>query len=241
MSLVQPLAAQRRHIALSLAALAVLATTHSAWAADEAEETRRLVEQAREAFDTVADTPGYESLREGLKGAHGVLIFPSLVRGGLVVGATGGTGVLLARGAGSRGDGTETGWSSPAFYTLGGLNVGLLAGGETAQVVVLVNSQAALERLLSNSVKLGAEASVALGAGGKGRAANIRADFITYARTRGAYAGLSLEGSVLDVRRTLNRAYYGQAVGVSDILIQRTVAQPHADALREAVARRSGG
>ena len=222
---------QRRNVTLSLAALALLATTRSAWATDQ-EDAKRIVDHARESLEAVVKSESLESLRSGLKTAKGVLIFPSVMRGGVIMGATGGTGVLLVRGDGGV-------WSEPAFYTLGGLSVGLLAGGESAQMVVLVTSQKAVDRLLSHSLKLGGDASVAMGTAGQGRSSNVRADFISYARTKGVYAGLSIDGSILDVRNTLNHAYFGQSVTASDILIKRSVTNAHSAALREALAQHS--
>ncbi len=220
---------QRRRATLLLIGSAALATP--AWARD-ADEARRVVDRARIAFDDVIKSPDHDALRAGLKNAKGVLVFPSIIKGGFVIGGSGGTGVLLARGDGNA-------WSQPAFYTLGAVSVGLLAGGQSAEVVILVNSQKGVDRLLTNSLKLGGEASIAAGPVGTGKAANLTADFVSYAKSKGAYLGASVEGSVLDVRDTLNHAYYGKAVSPLDILVKRSVSNPHADALRREVASAS--
>jgi SH3 domain-containing YSC84-like protein 1 len=115
----------------------------------------------------------------------------------------------------------------------------LLAGGQAAEVVILVNSQGAIDRLLTNSVKLGGDASIAAGPRGGGKATDTTADFVSYAKSNGAYIGASIEGSVLDVRDTLNHAYYGKAVTPSDILVKRSVVNPQSKALREAVAAKA--
>jgi SH3 domain-containing YSC84-like protein 1 len=218
----------RRSVTIALAACAVLPPLARASDADEA---RRVVDRARIAFDDVVKTPDHETLRAGLKSAKGVLVFPSILKGGFVIGGSGGTGVLLVR------EGEV--WSQPAFYTLGAVSVGLLAGGQSAEVVILVNSQKGVDRLLTNSLKLGGEASIAAGPVGAGKAANLTADFVSYAKSKGAYLGASVEGSVLDVRDTLNHAYYGKAVSPLDILVKRTVSNPHAQALRAALASAS--
>ena len=174
-------------------------------------------------------TKEFDALRAGLKSAKGVVIFPSILKGGFVVGASGGTGVLLVRGEGDA-------WSAPAFYTLGALSFGLLAGGQAAEVVILVNNQTAVDRLLTPSIKLGGDASIAAGPVGAGKAANLKADFVSYAKSKGAYVGVSIEGSVLDVRGSLNHGYYGRELTPVDILVKRNASNRHADALRAAVA-----
>jgi lipid-binding SYLF domain-containing protein len=200
--------------------------------ANDSDEARRLVERARIAFADVVEQKDFDALRAGLKSARGVLVFPSILKGGFVVGGSGGTGVLLVRGdSGS--------WRGPAFYTLGALSVGLLAGGQQAEVVILVNTASGVDRLLSNSLKLGGDASIAAGPVGAGKAANLNADFVSYARSKGAYAGVSVDGSVLDVRASLNRAYYGTDATPTDILVRAKVHNKHADALRSAVAARA--
>lgn len=154
------------------------------------------------------------------------------LKGGFVIGGSGGTGVLLVRGE-------NNAWSEPAFYTLGAVSVGLLAGGQAAEVVILVNSQTAIERLLTNSIKLGGEASIAIGPKGGGKAANVSADFVSYAKSKGAYVGASVDGSVLDVRDSLNHAYYGKAVTPGEILVKRAVVNTQSRSLREAVAAKA--
>lgn len=221
----------RRSCTIALAALSVIATTHVAWAAG-ADDAKRTVDKARIAFDDVVQAKGFGSLRSGLKTAKGVLIFPSILKGGFVVGGSGGTGVLLVRGDGGA-------WSEPAFYTLGAVSVGLLAGGQSSEVVILVNSQTGLDRLLTTSVKLGGDASIAVGPVGEGKAANLTADFVSYAKSKGAYIGASIEGSVLDVRDTLNHAYYGKPVTPVGILVKREVSSKQSETLKAAVAAHS--
>jgi lipid-binding SYLF domain-containing protein len=219
---------KRRHCSVALAALAALASLPSAHAKD-ADEANAIVDKARIAFDDVVKTKEFDALRAGLKSAKGVLIFPSILKGGFVVGASGGTGLLLVRGEGDA-------WSAPAFYTLGALSLGLLAGGQAAEVVILVNSQKAVDRLLSSSINLGGDASIAAGPVGTGKAANLQADFVSYAKSKGAYASVSVEGSVLDVRGSLNQGYYGREISPVDILVKRNASNRHADALRAVVA-----
>lgn len=220
----------RRCLLLALGSIVSLAVVPAH--AKDAAEAQRIVDKARIAFADVVAAKDHQALRDGLKSANGVLIFPSVLKGGFVVGGSGGTGVLLVRG-------DNNAWSEPAFYTIGALSVGLLAGGQSAEVVILVNSQKAIDRLLTSSLKLGGDASIAVGPRGSGKASNITADFVSYARTKGAYAGLSVEGSVLDVRDSLNHAYYGKAATPVEILVKHTASSKHSQPLRSAVAAKA--
>ena len=105
-----------------------------------------------------------------------------------------------------------------------------------AEMVMVVNSQKALESLYSNKLKLGGDASAALGPKGMGTGAAVNADFVVYAKVKGAFAGVAVDGSVLDVRQTLNSAFYGKEASPVDILVKRTVSSPAADPLQAAVA-----
>lgn len=220
---------QRRRLIVAAVAAAAAGIWAGTALANDADDARGIVEKARLAFDDVVKTKDYDALRAGLKSAKGVLIFPAILKGGVIVGGSGGTGVLLARDDSGK-------WAGPAFYTLGSVSVGLQIGGQAAEVVILVNSQKGVDRLLTSSLKLGGDASVAAGPIGLGQAANLTADFVSYAKSKGAYVGMSVEGSVLDVRDTLNHAYYGKAASPLEILIKRQVTSEHANALRTAVA-----
>lgn len=192
-----------------------------AWAAGNGDDAKRTVEQSRLAFSDVVKGLDYGSLREGLKTAKGVLNFLSILRGGFVISGPGGAGVLLVRGVAGT-------WAGPAFYTLGALIFGVLAGGQAAEVVILVNSQKDIDRQLTSSVKLGDDASIAAGPVGGGKSANLAADFVSYAKSKGAYVGASIDGSVLDVRDSLNHACYGKTITPVDILVKREPNNKHA-------------
>ena len=126
-------------------------------------------------------------------------------------------------------------FSAPAFYTMGGISIGFLAGGQAAEVMLLINSQKALDSLLSTKVKLGAGVSVAVGPKGAGQAASISADIIAYSRAKGAYASIALDGQVIDVRDSLNAAYYGKPASPADILVRKSVGNPGAAPLQAAL------
>lgn len=197
--------------------------------ANDAQEAASIVDKARVTFNDVMAVKEFDSLRAGFKQARGILIFPQILKAGFFLGGSGGTGVLLVR------HGSD--WSDPAFYTMGSVSFGLQFGGQAAEVLILINKQAGIDRLMTSSLKLGGDVGVAAGPVGAGQAANVQADFVSYAKAQGAFVGFSAEGSVLDVRNTLNHAFYGKQVTPTDIVVKRSVSNKRADALRAALRR----
>jgi lipid-binding SYLF domain-containing protein len=96
---------------------------------------------------------------------------------------------------------------------------------------MMVMSAKALDSLFASSFKLGGDTSVAIGPVGIGAKSNVTADFISFSKTKGIYAGINLEGSVMDVRDSLNDAYYGKDVSPLDIIIKKEVSSKGADEL----------
>ncbi|MBF0505247.1 MAG: lipid-binding SYLF domain-containing protein [Nitrospirae bacterium] len=192
-------------------------------------EAQGLVDRARVTFGDFMRDEQYTWFHDHLKEAYGLLIYPQIIKGGFFIGGSGGTGVLVVRGTGT------SDWSQPAFYTIGSVTFGLQIGGEAAQVIVMAMSRKAVDSLLSSSVKLGGDTSVALGPIGIGAKGNITADFISFAKSKGLYAGINLEGSVVNVRDSLNAAYYGRNVTPADIVVKRTVSNEGSAELRSAV------
>jgi lipid-binding SYLF domain-containing protein len=217
---------------LAILALGVFfASTPAANAADR-EQVQGLVDRARSTFKEFMRDPNYAWLHENVNNAKGVLIFPQVIKGGFIFGGSGGTGVFLAR------DEKTGNWSEPAFYTVGSVTFGLQIGGEAAEIVMLAMTPKAVDSLLSSSFKLGGDVSIALGPLGAGAKANadipnVTADFLSFAKSKGLYAGLNLEGSVVAVRDGLNNAYYGKNVRPVDILVKRDVGNSRSAELRE--------
>jgi SH3 domain-containing YSC84-like protein 1 len=208
-------------IAIAVAAMflggAVLFVAAAPAVAADVNDAQGIVEKARITFDDFMHDSNFTWFHDHIKNAKGLLIFPQILKGGYIVGGSGGTGVLVLR------DEKSCNWSEPAFYTVGSVTIGLQIGGEAAEVIMMVMSQKAVDSLLASSLKLGGDASVALGPIGEGAKANITADFISFAKTKGLYAGLNLEGSVVDVRDGLNSAYYGRNVRPVDIIVKKDV------------------
>ena len=206
--------------------------------ADDAMDAQQLVDKARMTFEAfLADSDVGPSLLPLLKDAKAVLIYPQVLRLAFIFGVSGGSGVLLAY------DQKANIWSGPAFYTIGQGSIGIQAGGEATEVVLVALSDRGLAALLSTSSKLGADVGVALGpigVGAEAATANLSGDIISYSRASGLYAGASLSEAVVAVRDSLNQAYYGKDVTPTAILIQRQVTNPHAASLLEAVAKVAG-
>ncbi|MBK6864962.1 MAG: lipid-binding SYLF domain-containing protein [Ideonella sp.] len=220
----------RRQFALLGTAIAVATAFASLPArADDASDAKGVVDKATATVNAFAADKDYVALPALLKKAKGVLVYPLIVEGGFIIGGSGGTGVLLVRDA-------KTGaFSAPAFYSMGGVSLGFLAGGAAAETMLVVNTQKALDSLLSTKVKLGGDASIAVGPKGAGATSTFTEDFVSYSKSKGAYANMSLNGQVIAVRESLNAAYYGKPVTPVDILVKQNVSNPAAAPLQGAL------
>ncbi len=197
-------------------------------------DAQGLVDRARVTFKEFMNDPIYSWLHDNLDRAKGVLIFPQVLKGGFILGGSGGSGVLLVR------DEKTGNWGEPAFYTVGSVTFGLQIGGEATELVMLAMTQKAIDSLLSSSFKLGGDVSVALGPIGGGVKADadipsVTADFLSFAKSKGLYAGLNLEGAVVAVRDGLNKAYYGKDVRPADIIVKEDISNRRSAELREAL------
>lgn len=226
---------RRRSVSLFVAAavLSALALPAIAAAADPAREAEAVVSAARRTLGRFHADPEMGWFRDHIGSAVAVLIVPKRIRAGLIFGGSGGVGVLLAR------DPATGEWGQPVFYNLGGASFGLQVGGERSEVVLLLQSEAALDSFLSSKLQLGGEAAVAAGPVGAGAGENATAEILTFVRSKGLYAGATLDGTVIKPASERNEAYYGSAVTAADILVRRAVQNAHADGLRDDLARTS--
>jgi len=223
-------------------AAALLAATALVWPgpamADDAQDARQMVDKARLTFENfMADKDLGPSVRSLVKRAKGVLIYPQVLKGAFIFGASGGSGAMLAY------DDKAGRWSGPAFYTIGEASFGLQIGGEASEVILVALTDRGVASLLSTSAKLGADVGIAVGpvgAGAEAATANLSADLVSYSRSKGLYAGVSLEGAVVAVRSGLNKAYYGKEVTPTAILIQHEVTNQQAAGLIGAVSKAAG-
>ncbi len=173
-----------------------------------------------------------------LRTARAVMVCPRLFRAAFIGGGEGGSCLLVGRdGAGS--------WSSPAFFGMGSGNLGFQVGIQDAQTMLIIRSDRALEAVLNGQFKFGADASIAvahLGGSVEGATTtNLGADIIAISRTRGLFAGLALEGTMLNARPEWNQNYYGQDVSARQVVMNMAAHNPGADPLRGVLMRFAGG
>jgi lipid-binding SYLF domain-containing protein len=217
--------------------MALLLGAAPLWA-DDAQDARQLVEKATLTVEQFRTEQNMGAFRDLAKKAKGMLILPQMVRAAFIVGASGGSGVLLAR------DDASGQWRGPAFHTLGGASFGFQAGADAAEVIILAMTERGVTKLLSPQVKLGADISVAAGPAGAGATAStagLSADLLSFSMAKGLYGGFSVDGSVVGVRTALNQAYYGKPVSPTDIVVKGTAKNPQANALIEKVGQLAGG
>lgn len=210
-----------------------LAACSRTW--DAATEAGSLADSSRWAVERLKnqDDDMARMFRDNLRTARGIAIFPSVTKGAFIVGAQGGSGVVLARGA----DGT---WSYPAFYNLASGSFGLQAGFQSADVVLILRSERAVRAIIRNQGKFGGDLQFALGEIGGGISAStttaLGADVVGFSNVSGLFAGMSLEGAGIIRRNDLNKAFYGRTVTPEAIVIDRAVSNPQAEPLRQTLA-----
>ena len=181
--------------------------------ADDAQDAKKLIDQSEETLKNFLNDPDMKWFGSHLQEAKGVYIVPKLTKGAFIFGVEGGNGVVLAR------DEKTGTWSEPVFYETSAASFGLQAGAQSSEAVILIMTPKAVDSLLANKIKLGADGSVAIGPKGGGADTNLTADFVTFTRAKGLYAGVSFDGASIRARDELNAAYYGQDVRPSDIII----------------------
>ena len=193
-------------------------------------EANSLVNDAQTTLSNFLRDPDQTWIQSNLGRAKAVLIAPQIVRAGFIFGGSGGRAVLLAR------DGRV--WVGPAFYDVGTASVGFQAGIDVSEAIVVVMTDKGMNSLLSNSFKMGADASIAAGPVGAGASSTVTADLISFTRAKGVYGGVSLDGSVVRVNQQWNDGYYGRSNTLPpDILIRKTVHNPQANPLLAEVAK----
>jgi lipid-binding SYLF domain-containing protein len=159
-----------------------------------------------------------------LEKAEGVAVFPSLLKGGLIVGGQYGRGILSAR------DPKTGEWSAPAFLSITGGSLGAQIGGQAVDLVLIVQNRRGLEQLVRNQFKIGADASVAAGPVGRDASAStdiqMRAQILSYSRTRGLFAGVSINGTTIRQDRDANDRFYGLGFRTGQIVFEGKAGSP---------------
>jgi lipid-binding SYLF domain-containing protein len=224
----------RRILMVAVAALA-LAFPQIAKAASE----QQTVDDATVAVQDLSSGTGLAgSARDLLRRARGVMIIPTLVKGGFIFGAQGGTGVLLSRDP-------KTGlWSYPAFYAMGAGSFGFQIGLEVSKIMLIIMNDRALNAMMAAEFKLGAEAGIAvvtLGAGAEASTtAAAGADIYALAESAGLFGGVAIQGGIIKPLVDDDHRYYNANVTAQQIVLARTAKNPGADKLRSTLRSVAG-
>jgi len=194
---------------------------------------QQLVDKAQMTLEAFGADPNLkDTLRELGPQARALFIVPQFMRGAFVFGGAGGSGVLLVR------NDKSGKWGQPAFYNIGSASFGLQIGADVSEIVLVVRTTKGVEEFYSSDFKLGANAGMAVGPVGEGASVHgIAADILSYAKKKGAFAGMALEGAVVTVSDDSNAAYYGSAVRPGDILLKGEVSNPKSIPLRDAATK----
>jgi lipid-binding SYLF domain-containing protein len=210
----------KRRLIVILTIITIIAALVTPINAEEPVKQQLLVDQARITFKSFMIDKDMAWFREHMHKAKGFLIIPDLLQGAWFIGGSGGRGVLVVK------DKTTGDWSQPAFYTIGSLSFGIQFGGEKSEIIMMVFTQKGLDRLYSSSFKFGGDATIAAGPVGGGAKADVMTDFVSFVRSKGAYAGISMEGAIVKANDDWNQAYYGKKVSPVGIVEKKLVSNP---------------
>ena len=183
-------------------------------AADPKNELERL-SKAAETLSELVQTPDDRIPEHILQRAEGIVVIPNLIKGGFIVGAENGKGVMSIR------DSKTAGWSVPSFVAITGGSVGWQIGAQSVDLVLVVMNKDGVNDLLSSEFKLGGEGSVAAGPVGRtaqaATDAKMGAKILAYSRAKGVFAGLSLQGSSLRDDKDANKDVYGRELSAREV------------------------
>jgi len=222
---------------VTLIAIALLSLALSpAWAASGREESMERLQKATDVLQEITAAPDKGVPEEVLSNAKCVVVVPHLIKGGFIVGGKHGRGVATCR--------TEKGWSAPAFISVGGGSWGLQIGAEGVDLLMLVMNDKGLEHLLSSKFQISGEGSAAAGPVGRHASAGtdwkLNTEMLTYSRSKGAFAGLTLEGAVVEQDGDSTRAVYGKDVPFREVLTGKVPTPAPAEKFVAAVAKAAG-
>ena len=217
--------------------VAMLSLGTMCWAASAREDATERLENAGNVLHEIMAMPDKGIPEEVLEHAKCIAVVPHLVKAGFIFGGKGGKGVATCR--------TANGWSAPAFITISGGSWGLQIGVEAVDVVLIIQNEKGMQKLLSSNFQIGADASAAAGPVGRHAEAGtdwkLDTEILTYSRAKGAFAGLTLEGASLRQDDDSRHAIYGRNVTTRAILLGKVAApaaaKPFLAEVREAKAQ----
>jgi SH3 domain-containing YSC84-like protein 1 len=216
-----------------LVSLALLVVTLPVWGASKAddEETIRNASTVLQAMLSSKDIP--PSI---LQKADCLMILPSVKKFAVGIGGTGGRGPISCR----EGDGFTGKWSPPAMYVIGGASAGLQIGGKSSDIVIAIMAPGAVEKVLNGKVKVGSDVSAAAGPGASAGTLSNTADMLTYGRSSGLFAGVSLDGASLEPDSKANERLYGKPASAKEIVSGSVKPTPAGSSLASLLDSKAG-
>jgi SH3 domain-containing YSC84-like protein 1 len=225
--------ARRSHLSISMGviitAIVSLLSAAQAFSAD-ATAQQQVVDKAQLTLEAFAsDGQLKDQFKQLSKEARALFIIPQFMRGAFIFGGAGGSGVLIVR------DEQSGKWGDPVFYNIGSASFGAQIGADVSEMVLVVRTKKGLEEFYTNDFKLGANAGMATGPVGAGMSMQgIAADILSYARQKGAFAGMAVDGAFVSISNDSNQAYYGKPVRPTDIILKKEIGNPKSLQLRAA-------
>ncbi len=189
--------------------LAVLTIPASAASKSNDEETLRNAATVLQAMLSSKDIPP-----SVLAKADCIMILPSVKKFAVGIGGTGGRGPMSCR----EGNGMTGKWSPPAMYSIGGASAGFQVGGKSSDIVIAIMASTAVDKVLNSKVKVGSDVSAAAGPGASAGSLSNSADMLTYSRSSGLFAGVSLDGASLEPDAEANKRLYGKEVSAKEVV-----------------------
>ena len=178
-------------------------------------------ETLKRATSVLQEMLSKEDFAPNLANAKCILVLPDVKKFGIGIGGSGGRGPMSCR----QGQSFDGAWSAPALYSVGGASVGLQVGGSSTDFVLLIMNQKGVDALLKGKTKLGSDASAAAGSSGA-TASSVGSDILTYGKTSGLFAGVSLGNATIEPDANGNKRLYGKPITPSEILVDKGVATP---------------
>jgi lipid-binding SYLF domain-containing protein len=215
-----------------LVSLLTLGLCSFAMAEDKSDVQKRL-DNAATVLQEITAAPDKGIPEDVLNSAKCVAIVPHMVKAGFGIGGQHGRGVATCK--------NTQGWSAPAFFSISGGSFGLQIGAEGVDLVMLMMNEKGMQALLSDKFQVGGDASAAAGPVGRQAAAGtdwkLQAPILTYSRSKGAFAGISLNGSVIRQDGDATKAFYGQSMTTQQLLAGQVPPPPEARSFLAAVSR----
>jgi lipid-binding SYLF domain-containing protein len=203
---------------------ALLILTGSVNLAFAQEDELERLKTATRVLEEITSAPDGAIPQGILKNAEAIAIIPNTIKAGFIFGGHRGRGIISSR------DELDE-WSRPAFLTLTGGSFGLQIGGQAIDLVLVIMNRRGLENLLQNEFKIGGDASAVIGPVGRDIEATtdlyLRAEILSYSRTRGLFAGITLKGSTIAADRDANERFYGHPFESAALVLDDESATPH--------------